>query len=249
MKKLIFLLLIWMPASLCLHAQENYRQANEYYADKQYGKALKLYEKIVKEKGESPTLYFNIGNCYFRLNHVGKAVLYYERTLLFDPGNHKARFNLGLTKVKTVDRINPADNFFFTHWVRSVQNFFSSEQWSRLSILLFLLFLGGLSLFFFARKIILQKTGFYSAIVLLFLLVLSNLFAYRQGREILLRNKAIIMSGTVAVKNTPSEGGNDVFVLHEGTKVLVKEKSGTWDKIESDDGNDGWVKTKDIEII
>lgn len=36
------------------------------------------------------------------------------------------------------------------------------------------------------------------------------------------RTGAIVMSPTVTVKSTPDESGTELFVLHEGTKVLWK---------------------------
>ena len=43
--------------------------------------------------------------------------------------------------------------------------------------------------------------------------------------------------------------GTDLFILHEGTKVSIKSKLGDWNEIEMEDGNVGWMPSKDMEII
>ena len=58
------------------------------------------------------------------------------------------------------------------------------------------------------------------------------------------------MIPTVTVKSTPNESGTDLFVLHEGTKVTIKDNTmKNWKEIKLEDGNVGWVQTKDLEII
>jgi SH3-like domain-containing protein len=52
------------------------------------------------------------------------------------------------------------------------------------------------------------------------------------------------------VKSTPSQGGTDLFILHEGTKVRVLDNSiGDWCEVSVPDGKQGWVETKQIEVI
>ena len=60
---------------------------------------------------------------------------------------------------------------------------------------------------------------------------------------------AIIIAPTVTGKSTPDESGTDLFVLHEGTKVRIKNKIGDWFEIQMDDGNTGWISSKKLEII
>ena len=52
------------------------------------------------------------------------------------------------------------------------------------------------------------------------------------------------------VKSTPSKNGTDLFILHEGTKVNITD--GTmrdWKKIRVADGKEGWIETREIEVI
>jgi SH3-like domain-containing protein len=53
----------------------------------------------------------------------------------------------------------------------------------------------------------------------------------------------------VSGKSSPDQSGNDIFVLHEGTKVTVDDKVGEWLEIRLSDGNKGWVPLNSIIII
>ncbi len=230
-------------------AQYTLEDAATAYSQGQYNKSAEIYEQLLKTKGESSEIYYNIGNCYYKLNKTASAILNYERALLLSPGDGDTRFNLEVAKLKTTDRINPVGNFFLVDWFQAIQNTFSTNQWSYIGIICFILFIGCLILFFFSRKILMKKAGFYVGIGLLVITISSNIFSYNQKKKLTNRNTAIILASTVTIKSSPDNSGTDLFVLHEGVKVEIKSKLGGWSEIEIADGNVGWIKSDDIEII
>ena len=236
-------------AAISAPAQNAVEEANAAYIQGDFTKAIELYQQAIEENGMSASVYYNMGNCYYRLNQTASAILYYERSLLLSPGNNDARSNLEIARLKTVDKIEPVGEFFLAGGYNAVKNLYSTDQWSRMAIVSFLLLLAGLSLFFFSRKILLKKAGFYSALVLLVFCLLANAFAFSQKKKLTHRNTAIIFSPTTTLKSSPDNSGTDLFILHEGTKVEVKNKLGEWNEIETADGNVGWIKSNEIEII
>ena len=96
----------------------------------------------------------------------------------------------------------------------------------------------------------LKKIGFIASISLLVILVLSNVFAAHQKDRLINRSDAIIMTPSVTVKSTPNESGTDLFIIHEGRKVSIKDNSmKEWKEIKLEDGNVGWIKAADLEVI
>ena len=81
------------------------------------------------------------------------------------------------------------------------------------------------------------------------MVVFANIFASDQKDEMINRKHAIVFDTTVTVKRSPDASGTDLFVLHEGTNVTVKSTLGEWSEIELEDGNVGWMPSKDIEKI
>ncbi len=246
----IFILLLLQIIIFSLKAQNiDLQPAAEAYSKGEYAKAAELYENVLKTSGESAKVYYNIGNCYYKMDKIPSAILNYERALLLDPGDKEAYFNLEIAKLKTVDKIEPVDKFFLSEWIESLQNVFSTDAWSKIGVASFLLLIGSLVLFFFSRKVILKKAGFYTGIAWLVVVIAANCFAYGQKQKLIERNYAIVFAPTVTIKSSPDNSGNDLFVLHEGTKVLIKSKLGEWCEIQIVDGNIGWIKNSNIEVI
>jgi tetratricopeptide (TPR) repeat protein len=247
--KQFFILIAVIFATVSLSAQDILQQANEAYSKNDFTEALNLYEQALKENGESAAVYYNIGNCYYKLNKVGPSILNYERAHLLDPGNKDIRFNLEIARLKTVDKIEPVGDFFLTEWFLSVQNLLSTDDWSYFSIVCFILLIAGLFLFFFSRRIFIKKLGFYAGIGLLVLVIFGNIFASNQKRKLTRRNTAVIFVQTTTIKSSPDNSGTELFILHEGTKVELKSKLGNWNEIETAAGNVGWIKSEEIEVI
>ncbi|MDR1525727.1 MAG: tetratricopeptide repeat protein [Tannerella sp.] len=225
------------------------KAAETAYTSEQYDRATELYESVLKNYGDSFELYYNLGNSYYKMGKTAHAILNYERALLIKPGDGDVRFNLEMAKQQTVDKIEPLQDFFLKKWFRSVQNLISVDSWATAGILCFVLFICCLVLFFFSKWMRLKKMGFYLGILLFVVIIFANIFAYNQKEELINRNGAIVFSPTVTIKSSPDNSGTDLFVLHEGTKVFIRNTVGDWHEIALEDGNIGWINKKDITVI
>jgi len=248
MKPFIIFIALWVSLT-GLFAQTTVEQANAAYAEKDFLLAAQLYETALSDEGTSAAVYYNLGNAYYRLNKIAPAILNYERALLLEPGNRDIRFNLEIVRLKTVDKIEPVGEFFLTEMFNAVQNGWNTDQWSYIAVVCFLLLIACLFLFFFSRKISLKKTGFYSGLILVAICLVANVFAYNQKKKLTHRTTAIIFSATTTIKSVPDNSGTDLFILHEGTKVKISNQLGEWNKIETADGNVGWIRSREIEVI
>ncbi|WP_298650404.1 SH3 domain-containing protein [uncultured Proteiniphilum sp.] len=227
--------------------------AAQAYRDRDYKESIALYEEIIAqgiaEDRVSAQLYYNLGNAYFRDNQLGKAILYYERALLLDPGDGDIRHNLRFAQNRTVDRIDTAANLFLTNWFRGVRNMFSSNQWATTGIVLFILFLTCVAVYLFIRSLWARKSAFYAGIVFLVLMITANIFAFSQKRERIRRDSAIVMVGAATVNASPDTSSNQLFELHEGTKVKIRNSDGNWFEIQIADGSVGWIHQQNLEVI
>ena len=95
-----------------------------------------------------------------------------------------------------------------------------------------------------------RRTGFFTGIVALLLAIASLSFSLWQKNDYMSADDAIVMRPVTSVKSSPSaEASTDLFILHEGTKVRILDTVGNWNNIELADGRQGWILSKDIEII
>lgn len=225
-------------------------EADSAYIRDDYASAIQLYESLLKDKGESAEIYYNLGNSYYKSNNIAKAVLNYERALLLQPGDNDIRFNLDMARSKTVDKVEPVNEVFLVTWIKSLINIMGVDAWAKYAIVSFLLFISMLIAFIFSKRTIIKKLGFIFSIIFLILTISINIFADQQKNSLINRTNAIIISPSVTVKSTPNESGTDIFILHEGRKVSIKDDSmKEWKEIKLEDGNVGWVPANVIEII
>ena len=61
--------------------------ADSLYEKEAFAEAVVVYEDIIANKGVSADIYYNLGNCYYKLDDVARAILNYERALLLDQGD------------------------------------------------------------------------------------------------------------------------------------------------------------------
>ena len=244
MLALLFLLLA-MPAGAV-----SKQEADEAYKKGQYQLAIKHYQQLLNEGGYSAEIYYNLGNAYFRTDNITQAMLSYERARLLAPGDQDIRFNLEFARSKTIDKITPQSEMFFVTWYHSLVNLFSVDTWACTAVGSICLVVVLLLVYLFASRMVLRKVGFYGAVCLLLLFGLSNLFAYQQRQLLTERRGAIVVAPTVVVKKTPSAGSTDEFVIHEGTRVDITDKTiAGWRAVRIADGREGWVLEKQIEEI
>lgn len=226
------------------------QQADEAYKNEDYEKAAQLYESVMAEQGVSSELYYNLGNCYYKLDNISGAVLNYERAYMLDPGDADIRANLALARGKTVDKVAPPSELFFVTWARNVMNLTSIDSWAVIGICAFLLMICGILVYVFMSGIRWRKVGFYSALVMLFVVVVSNVSAYNQQKSLEERNAAVVIAPSVAAKSSPSESSTDLFLMHEGTKVEISDMSMRgWYEVVLEEGKVGWIPAESVEII
>ena len=223
--------------------------ADSAYVEGNYQLAVALYDSLLSQ-GVDAGLYYNLGNAYYRLDDITHAVLNYERALQLSPGDADVRFNLQMARSKTIDKIIPESEMFFVTWYRQVVSLTSVDGWARMALASLALAVVLALLYLFAGPVWLRKVGFFGAFAVLLLFVLSNVFASSQKKDLENRKGAIIMESAVSVKSTPAKNGTDLFILHEGTKVTIIDNSmRDWKEVRVADGKQGWVGTKQIEVI
>lgn len=224
--------------------------ADSAYIRNDYTSAIELYELLLRDKGEAADIYYNLGNSYYKSNNIAKAIVNYERALLLKPGDKDIRFNLEMARNQTVDKDEPIQEIFFVTWFKSVVNSMSIDNWAKVAIVAFFLFILSVVLYVFSKRIVTKKIGFSLAILFFITVIVTNIFAYYQKDLLQNRVTAIVIAPSVTVKSTPHENGTELFILHEGYKVSIKDDSmKEWKEIKLEDGKVGWLPAEVIELI
>lgn len=224
-------------------------QADELYSQEEYEQAIDLYEQLLTQ-GASAEVYYNLGNAYFRVDSIARAILNWERALLLLPGDADIRYNLQLARAKTVDKIAPEREMFFVTWYHQLVSLLSVDAWAFTALISLCVALVLLLVYFFSVEERLRRWSFFASLALMAVFLLANLFALQQRKSLASRQAAVVMSESVSVKNIPSDNGTDEFTIHAGTKVNITDDTmADWTHIVLPDGREGWVIPTVIEKI
>ena len=255
MMKKIFLIITLLFGSSMLFAQMSedsaqvyMQQANKLYEASEYGQALELYHNI-EQHYRSPILFFNIGNCYFKTSQIPNAILYYERSLKYDPQNENTLANLKQAHKFIADDIQalPA-NAFSESWNAFVKDR-SINFWANLSI--YLMITGFLVLLLTLVKLpdFVKKFSSLLAGILIVAALFTFLLARSAKNNIEMVNHAIVFTPKVDVMSEPKSNGSRLFVIHEGLKVEILANNDDWYEIKLANGEIGWILKEDCKVI
>ena len=139
--------------------------------------------------------------------------------------------------------------FFLGRWWRDVILISSAENFAIWSIVFAFLGSGLLIFYFFAGSVNLKKGAFYASTLLFFFGLAALFMAGSQTSYFKSHHEAIVFSGAVNVKSGPSGQATTLFVIHQGTKVNTLDTSNGWMKITLANGNEGWIKSGDVQEI
>lgn len=245
--RILIILLFFSSSILAQDANSLFEQASVSYEQKEYAQAIIYYNEIQDLGLYSSDLYYNIGNCYYKLQQNAEAVLYYEKALKLNPSDEDALFNLKLVQLQLVDKLAEVPQVFYQKWAESIKNKLTIDQWAKLGLVFLFLFCGLFITFLFIKTYSLKKRSFTVSIFSLLVALTSLSLSYYSHKT--LKVQAVLMQANAYIKSAPSNQSEDLFILHEGTKVQVLEVFNDWTKIKLSDGMIGWLENQSIEEI
>ena len=247
-KKILALTMLLWTFSVSFAATK--AEGDKLYEKEQYEQAAEVYESLLQQKGAAAEVYYNLGNCYYKLDNIPLAVLNYERAYLLNPGDTDVRANLALARGKTIDKVVPPSEMFFVTWWRALTHFMSIDKWILFGVLSFILMLIGVGLYMFFSPLIVRKIGLYGAMALFVVFVVANFAAATQHDSLVDSHAAIIIAPSVTVKSSPSDRSTDLFLIHEGSKVEILDSSmEQWIEVKFEEGKQGWIPVSTAEKI
>lgn len=258
MKKKILNLLV-MFIGLSLSAGNLTDEADTAYSEKDYQRAIKLYNQALSEEGSSSVLYYNLGNAYYRADSLARAIISYERALKLDPTNSDARTNLNFVNTKIID--TPIDrSSYSTMFVDKALSTMTPNSWAVVSVILFAAMLSLAGGYIFSSRVRTKKICFFGGIAMLFIsggAIAISIYGASRAES---RDQAVITSTSTQLSTSPAvplTTQQQAFLLHEGSKVEIVDSVSTpldpanpkWYEVKIDNEHRAWVSGNDIEII
>ena len=253
MKRLIIIILAIFTCIQCSAQNQDadalFQKANDAYIAKDYKLAADLYEQILAQDLTAPELYYNLGNAYYKQNKYTLAILNYERALKLDDEFEDAKNNLKLVNLSLEDNLKDIPSTNFAAITEMIGKGVGLSGWAVLSLVFLGVGLGLFLLYFFSDRLNLRKLAFSFGFVFIVLCIISLAMGFYTDNVINSTSDAIITDVVVTAKSSPDDSGTDLFRIHEGLKVSVKDKSLDWVEIRLSDGRVGWIKAEALEVI
>lgn len=248
-RNLSFVIAILFFSQNNIHGSNRYHEGNTAYQRGDYAAAIDNYEQLLQEGLCSADLFYNLGNAYYRTNHIGLAILNYERSLLLRPNNRDTRENLAIAQSKTTDVIQPLPRIQIRNQLLRIVHWVSPRSW-RFIVLIILLLIGtALTVRRIATSATWRKRGFIGSLILGLILIPTIVCATVSQKQLSNSSRMVILKSEAAIYSAPERNSNLVFVVHEGLTVDIEETIGEWCRIRLDDGNNGWILQNDGETI
>ena len=227
------------------NADSMFAMANRLYSEGHYEQAVDMYEAILDAGKEASCLYYNLGNAYFKQNSLAAAILNYERAYRLNPSDEDINHNLSIARAQIVDKFDEVPEFVILTVFGKIKSMFAANTWGIFAFVLFSVVLVLVLLFLFAGSLFVRRLSFWLACVVLLLSISCKLIENSLRKY----DDAIVFAPVLTAKTSPDDSGKDMFLLHEGTKVLIRETFNEWTKIQLPNGEQGWVVTEAIQVI
>lgn len=224
-------------------------KANESYANKEYRLAAELYEQLIIQGYTAPELNYNLANAYYKQEKYTLAILNYERALKQDRDFEEAKINLKFANMHLYDQLKDIPESNFSAISELIAKGVGLNGWAAMCLIFMTVGLALLLLYFWAETNNLKKFSFSFGFVFVVLSIIALSMGFYTENILNESSDAIITSTVVTVKSSPDESGTDLFRIHEGLKVAIKDHSADWIEIRIADGRAGWIKSDALEEI
>jgi tetratricopeptide (TPR) repeat protein len=227
--------------------QGDFAKANEFYKNKDYDKAIVLYQGIVDHGLESAPIYFNLGNAYFKNGDLGRAILYYMKAERLDPGNDDIRSNIAFARQFTSIQmegvqLNPINSF-----IESLVSPYRIDTLAWITTVFFVLFIAIMAVRYgFGITGSYVKAGIVIALILLATSSFVTTFKYRNDY---LTRRAVLVTDDAPVRSGPSDEMDVEIQGAPGLVVQILSESGDYFNVQFENNRRGWIKKNQVAEI
>jgi hypothetical protein len=230
--------------SLLREAQTLFRRASNTEeseeAQELYQRALYRFERIAKEGDiQNGALYYNVGNTFYRLDDIGRSILFYRRAQLYRPADGNLQHNLEYVRSQRADRLPGGSGqefsrvLFFWHYLFSPK----ARVYIFAAAFAIAAAAGGIYLLRRERWNLIVSAAF-AVVAVLFLGSLVSHFVTLQT----MRDGVIVEQEVVARKGDGTAYQRSFTdPLHAGTEFTVIDTRPGWYRIELTDGRTTWI--------
>jgi len=234
---------LWSVSASILIAQPNgqFAKANQEYADGDFKTAIGDYEELVRSGQDTPNVFYNLGNAYFRHKDFGRAILNYERALALEPHHPEAQANLRVARDEA-----RALELIPSRWERSFA-FANANQYALTAAIAFWIGLFSIAVFIFGRRRSHSAIGL--SILSLSIVAIAIFASYQLSHGKNGRGLAIVTGENVEARLATADNANRVLTLPAGSEIKIVSQRGDWIYAALPNNLRGWMPANSAERV
>jgi tetratricopeptide (TPR) repeat protein len=215
--------------------------ANRLYDAGKFSEAAEAYEKLTQSGQTSATLYFNLGNAFFKSGQIGRAIAAYRQAEKISPRDPDLRANLRFARNQV-----QGPTLLSTRWQLFLDRM-TLNEWTLLAtclIWLCLILLAGvqwrpgwkpvLRNYLLALGI---AAGFSCA-------CLAAAFSETHSSQV-----AVVTAHDASVRNGTLEESPTNFTVHDGSELRVLDQKDDWLQVSAAPNRIGWIRRSQVLLL
>ncbi|MDP8218053.1 MAG: BatD family protein [Candidatus Theseobacter exili] len=229
------------------YVRELFEKGNKYYQTSHYEDAAESYRKILDMGFYSGNLYYNLGNCYYRIGKIGKAILYYKKAGKLSKRDKDIADNLEIAMLRCKDKQPEEKIPIWTYSVYALGKYLSKNErtW---------LLTGCIWLFVVITVILLFKLGMRTVLskfllIIIIFVIFVGISLWKEMYEEKNSPEAVVIINESTARSGPGDQYKTTFELHEGTCVKIIKRKLTWYLVKLPNKMEGWMPANQIEEI
>src|SRR5206468_5906541 len=219
----------------------DFEKANQEYAQGHFAEAISGYETLVRAAQWSATLFYDLGNAYFRTGDFGRAILNYERALALERHHPEATANLQIARDEAHALELPPN------WSERYLQFTTINEYSIAAAVAFWLAIFGMATLIFARRRSTTMIVISIGCSLVSGVAICSVYTLDRGSKG--RALAIVTGKDVQARLATADTANAVLALPSGSEIKVLSTRGDWTYVALPNNLRGWIPAKNAERV
>jgi len=222
-------------------ATAQFAKANQEYAGGDFSAAISDYEELVRSGQDTPNLFYNLGNAYFRKKDFGRAILNYERALALEPHHPEAQANLRIAR----DEARALE--MAPTRVERLLSFATPNQYAVTAAIAFWTCAFSVAALIFRPRR--RRSLIALSILSLSISVVTILGAWQLTRGRNGDGWAIVTADNVDARLATADNANRVLTLPAGSEIQILSQRADWIYAALPNNLRGWMPSKSAEQV
>lgn len=219
-------------------------QANQAYQAREFATAARLYESLIAQGQANAVIYFNLGNAYFELNDLGRALLNYQRAQTLIPRDPDLSRNLALARALRVD-VQSEEGALIDTFAALTSGVITTGELALIVLILWSILCGVL----IVRQLRPERSYRTLGIGITIILAIGAILLIGRVYVETYRPQAVVIAFTAQAHSGPNESYPLLFTLYSGAELRAIGIENDWLQVILPDGRQGWMFRQDLGIV